>query len=298
MLTSSVLLGRTAEATAETTAWWTSTHTTTTTTTHVTSGTATTATSASRTTTTAATESTSLAGNVVKECRDFLMSLLQEVDEVTDNATIATIEERSGEPSVASTTSTANTMNIVVNVGWEVIVDNVGDIRDVKTTSSNCGGNEDRATTVAEHLQGTLTLTLSAVTVDCGCREALIEQELGERVRHTLRLNKDESETSSMSVKNVEKDRAFVVILDVLDLLGDVLRSGTNTADRQEDIVFQEVTSEHLDVTREGGRKHESLTTLNTGHVFTFDNTADLRLETHVKHTISFVKNEVLDHGQ
>jgi len=37
---------------------------------------------------------------------------------------------------------------------------------------------------------------------------------------------------------------------------------------------------------------------VNTGHVDTFDNLSDLRLETHVQHSIGFVKYQVLDVGE
>ena len=36
----------------------------------------------------------------------------------------------------------------------------------IHTSGSNGGGNQDWATTVAEHLEGTLTLALGTVTVD------------------------------------------------------------------------------------------------------------------------------------
>jgi hypothetical protein len=37
------------------------------------------------------------------------------------------------------------------------------------------------------------------------------------------------------------------------------------------------------------------LTFLDAWHILTFNNTANLRLETHVQHTISLVENQVLD---
>jgi hypothetical protein len=96
-------------------------------------------------------------------------------------------------------------------------------------------------------------------------------------------------------VQNVQQNGTLVNILDVLNLLSDVLGSGTDTTNRQEDVVLQEVAGEHLNVSGEGGRKHEGLAVLDRGHVLTLDNTTNLGLETHVQHAISLVKNEVLD---
>jgi hypothetical protein len=50
-----------------------------------------------------------------------------------------------------------------------------------------------------------------------------------------------------------------------------------------------------LDVAGEGGGKHESLTVLNAWHILALHDTSDLWFETHVQHTISLIKNQVLD---
>lgn len=168
----------------------------------------------------------------------------------------------------------------------------------IHTTSSNGSGNQDWAATVTEHLEGTLTLALSAVSVDGGGGEVLVDQEVRQGIGHALRLNEDESKTGAVGVENIQKNRALVHILDVLNLLGNVLRGGTNTSDRQEDVILQEITGEHLNVAREGGGKHERLAALNTGHILALDNAANLGLETHVQHTISLIEDEVLDVAQ
>ena len=98
-----------------------------------------------------------------------------------------------------------------------------------------------------------------------------------------------------MGVEDVKQDGTLVEVFDKLDLLGDVLRSGANTSDRQEDVVLEEIPCEHLNVAGEGGRKHESLAFLDAGHILALDNAANLGLETHVQHAVSLVENQVLD---
>lgn len=186
-------------------------------------------------------------------------------------------------------------MDVVVNVGGEVVVDDVLDVGDIETTGGDSGGDEDRGTSRAEHLKSTLTLALGAVTVNGGGREALVDEEVGEGVGHALGLDEDQGQTSTVSVKDVEQHTTLVHVLHVLDLLGDVLRSGTDTANGQENVVVQEVAGQHLDVAGEGGRKHESLAAVSGGHVLALDDAADLGLETHVKHAVSLVENQVLD---
>jgi hypothetical protein len=262
----------------------------------VTTSTATTA--AASTTSAAAAAEGRLAGNGLEERGDLLVGLLEKFHKFSDNSTVATVEESSGNTSVSSTAGTTNTMDVVVNVGREIIVDDVGDVGNIETTSSHSSSDEDGATTVSEELQSTLTLALGSVTVNGSGREVLVDEEVGQRVCHALGLDENESQTASMSVKNVKQNGTLVDILDVLDLLGDVLRGGTNTTNGKEDVVLEEVTSEHLDVAGEGGREHQSLALGNSGHVLTLDNASNLGLETHVKHAISLIEDEVLDVAQ
>src|SRR5687768_227717 len=94
----------------------------------------------------------------------------------------------------------------------------------VNLPSSDSSGNEDGAAAIAEELESTLTLALGAISVNRGGGEALVDEEIRQRIGHALGLNENEGETTSMGVKNVEQNRALVHILDVLDLLSDVLR--------------------------------------------------------------------------
>jgi hypothetical protein len=265
-------------------------------TTHIASGIATPTTAS---TASASTISAAFASNALQEGRDFLMSLLEKVNQLTDNTTVATVEEGSGDTSVTRTTGTTNAVNVVINIGGKIIVNDVGDVWNIKTTSSDSSSNQNRATSGAEHLQSTFTLTLGAITVNSSCREALVQQEVGESIRHTLGLHEDESETArAMSVKDIKKDGTLVVVLDILDLLSDVLRGRADTTDGEENVVLQEVPGKHLNIARESGREHQSLALIDVRHVFTLYDAANLRLETHVQHTIGLVENQVLNVNQ
>lgn len=255
-------------------------------------------TTATTTTATTATTEGGLAGDGLEEARNLLVGLLEQVDELTDDTAVATVEEGSGNTCVTGTTGTTDTVDVVINIGGKIIVDDVSDVRDIQATGSNGGGNEDRALAVAEELKGALTLTLSAVAMNRGGREVLVDQEVRQRIGHALRLNKDESEAAGVGVEDIEENRALVNILDILDLLSDVLRGGADTTDREEDVVAEEVLGKHLDVAGEGGREHEGLALAGRRHVLTLDDAANLGLETHVKHTISLVEDEVLDVAQ
>jgi hypothetical protein len=239
-----------------------------------------------------------LASNRLQELGNLLVSLLEELNQLADNTTVATVEESSGNTSVSSTTSTTDTVNVVVNVSGKVVVDDVGDVRDIQSTGGDGSSDQDGEASGTEDLESTLTLTLSTVSVNRGGREVLVDQEVGQRVGHALSLDEDKSKTTLVSVKNIKQDGALISVLDVLNLLGDVLRGRSNTSDGQEDVVLQEVAGEHLDVAGEGGGKHESLTVVDVRHVLLLDNTTNLGLETHVQHAVSLVEDKVLDVGK
>lgn len=62
------------------------------------------------------------------------MSFFEELDHVSDDTAVATIEESCRFPSITSTAGTSNTMNIVVDIGWKIVVDNVSDIGNIQAT--------------------------------------------------------------------------------------------------------------------------------------------------------------------
>jgi hypothetical protein len=180
--------------------------------------------------------------NGLKPSRCFLVCLAEELDKVTNDVLVATIEEGSGNTSVTGATSTTDTVNVIINVRWEVKVDNVGNVGDIKTTSSHGGGNHDRSMALTECLEGHLTLPLGSVTVD-GCGRVVVGDEVvGKYVSHPLSLDEDKSQaTPRLHGKDVQEDGAFVKVLDVLDFLGDIFGGGANPADGEEDVLFEEI---------------------------------------------------------
>lgn len=187
-------------------------------------------------------------------------------------------------------------MDVIVDVSWQVVVDDVSDVGDIETTGSDSSGDQEGAAAAAEELEGTLTLALGTVTVNGGGREVLSDEEVTESIGHTLSLDEDQGQTGgTVCVEDIKENGSLVNVLDILDLLSNVLRGGTDTTDRQEDVVLQEVAGENLDVTGESGREHEGLAVVDLGHILTLDDTTDLRLETHVQHAVSLIKNQVLD---
>lgn len=232
-------------------------------------------------------------GELGEPVGDLLVGILKESDEGVGHGAVLVVEEGRGTTNVSSATGTTDAMNVVVNVGGKVVVDNVHDVGDVEATGGDGGGDEDGANTGTEGLEGLFTLGLGAVTVDAGAHEAGVVEEIVEELGVALGLHKYQSQGLGITgglAKDIDEGATLLVLFDEKDLLDNVLTGGTNTAHSQEDIVTEEVRGEFLDLTGEGGGEHEGLAL--TGQVETLDDLADLGLKAHVEHTIGLIENE------
>ena len=152
------------------------------------------ATSASAPTTEAATISKRvLVSNGLKPSGNLLVSFTEKFDEITDDILVAAVEEGGGYTSVTSTTGTTDTMNVIIDVGGKVIVDDVGDIRDVEATSSNSGCNHDGSVTLTEGLESRFTLPLGSIAVNRRSRVIVGDEVVTEDIGHPLGLNEHKS---------------------------------------------------------------------------------------------------------
>lgn len=76
------------------------------------------------------------------------------------------------------------------------LVDNVRNVWNIKTTSSNGSSNKDGSSSTSEGLESHLTLSLSSVTVNTGGWKSVVVQEVGKHVGHSLGLDENESQTT------------------------------------------------------------------------------------------------------
>lgn len=237
--------------------------------------------------------------NGLEPSGDFLVCLTEKLNEVANEVVVAAVKEGGGKTSVTGTTGTTNTVNIVINVGRKVIVNDMSNVGNIETASCNGGGNHNRSTTLPEGLKGHFTLPLGSVAVNGRSRVVVTGEEVAQYVGVLLGLDEDKSQaTVSVRGKYVQEDRALIVFLNVFDFLGDIFRGGANTADGEEDIVLEEILGQDLNVSREGSAEHQGLAIVNTRHVLLLYNTTDLMFETHVKHAIRLVEDEVTDIGK
>ena len=134
-----------------------------------------------------------LLSNGLKPTGNLLVSFTEKLDEITDDILVAAVEEGSGNTSVTSTTGTTDTMNVIIDVGGKVIVDDMGDIRDVEATSSNSSCNHDGSVTLTEGLESRFTLPLGSVAVNRRSRVIVGDEVVTQDVGHPLGFNEHKS---------------------------------------------------------------------------------------------------------
>ena len=88
------------------------------------------------------------------------------------------------------------------------------------------------------------------------------------------------------------------MVLDVLDLLGDISEGGANNTGGEEDIVLEELPGESLNTMREGGAEHEGLAVIDVRHILSLNNTPDLAFEADTKHVVDLVENKIMYVGK
>jgi hypothetical protein len=62
-----------------------------------------------------------------------LIGLFQQVKEVPNNSAVATVEKGGCNTGVSGTTGTTDAVNIVIDVARKIVIDDVSNIRNVKT---------------------------------------------------------------------------------------------------------------------------------------------------------------------
>lgn len=163
------------------------------------------------------------------------------------------------------------------------------------TTGSHVGGNHDGALAHLEFVEDPVTLVLLLVTVDRERGPAVLAEEAGDVVGDTLGASEDQNLAGLVLHDLLNVLEHLVALLELgndLDLLSDAVVGGKlHGTNSNLDPVGLVVGCELADLLGPSSRPHASLTV----RANLANNLADLRLETHVKHAVSLVKNQVSD---
>ena len=105
-----------------------------------------------------------------------------ELLDLAHHADIVSGDEVDGHTLATETTTTTDTVDVVLAVGGKVVVDDKGDLLDVDTTGEEVSGDQDTGRTGTELLHDNVTLALVHVTVHGGDGEVTGSELVGEPV--------------------------------------------------------------------------------------------------------------------
>mmetsp|Transcript_1706 Transcript_1706/g.3843 ORF Transcript_1706/g.3843 Transcript_1706/m.3843 type:complete len:265 (-) Transcript_1706:31-825(-) len=185
-------------------------------------------------------------------------------------------------------------MDIGLRIVGEIEVHDHLDIIDVETTSGNISSHKKSCLTTLEFPKHPITLLLTLVTMHSTCLEAIHAKRASKHITAFLRLHKDQHTIlGSEILPEVTEEVAILVLIGTdINHLGNIFVSGQIKRSHGNLVEVAEViTGEILDFLWPSSTPHKNLTIRANLR----DNLAQLRLETHVKHTIGFIKNQVRD---
>ncbi|GIX64757.1 mediator of RNA polymerase II transcription subunit 6 [Babesia caballi] len=234
---------------------------------------------------------------LLEPLRNLLVGLLEQREQVPQNAAVLLVDQRSGDAHVARTPGTTDAVHVVVNVGGQVVVDHVCDVVDVEAPGGNVSGHEDGALASLEETQRLLAVLLTAVAVNGDGHEVVLQKLALDHVGAALGLDEDEHEAVGVLPQQLDQVAKLLLLVSVEEALPNELVRGADAPDGEVEVVGQKVARQLLDLLGEGGAEHHRLAP-GLRHVAVVHDAADLRGETHIKHAIGFVQNQVFDAGE
>ena len=169
--------------------------------------------------------------------------------------------------------------------------------RRVKSALTDVGGNHDGRSARLELSEDPVSLLLLLVSVDRERGPAVLSEVLGNIVGDSLGGGEDDDLCVLVrdGVEVLDELSSLLKVGADLDELLDVVVGGQlHRSDVDLDRVLEEVGRESLDLLGPGGREEERLSVRSD----LGDNLPDLRLESHVEHSVGLVHDEVRDSSE
>jgi hypothetical protein len=204
-------------------------------------------------------------------------------------------DEVDGSTLLTETTGTADTVDVVLTVGGEVIVDDEGNLLDINTTGKKISGDEDTGGTGAEVLEDVLTILRGHVTVHGGDGEIVGGHAVSKIVDFTAGVAEDNGLSDGDGLIEIREGVVLVVLLlDVDIVLLNTIKGELLTLDENDLGVTHELLGDLEDLLGHGSGTEDDLDL--TGEVT--EDVIDLVLETTRKHLISLIKDEHFAFGE
>lgn len=229
-----------------------------------------------------------LTGNVHWHLLD--LSAVELLD-FTHHADIVGGDEVDGNTLASETATTTDSVDVVLAVGWQIVVDDQGDLLDIDTTGKQVGGDEDTRRTRAELLHDDVSLTLVHVAVHGGDGEVTSSELVGEPVDLSTGVAEDDGLGDGDGLVQVGQSVELPVFLlnGNVELL-DTLKGKLVLLDQDTDWVAHELGGDLKHVLWHGSREKDDLGALWEE----LEDVVDLLSETARQHLVGLVEHEHL----
>lgn len=179
---------------------------------------------------------------------------------LTHHADILGGDEVDGNTLSAETTTTTDTVDVVLAVGGKVVVDDQGNLLDVDTTGQKVSGDQDTGRTGTELLHDQVTLSLVHVTVHGGDSEVTGSELVGEPVDLSAGVAEDDGLGDGNGLVEIREGVELPLLLlnRNVELL-DTFKGKLVLLDENTDGVTHELGGDLENVLRHGGGKQDDL---------------------------------------
>jgi len=216
-----------------------------------------------------------------------------ELLDLAHHADIICGDEVDGNTLTSETTTTTDSVDVVLTVGWEIVVDDQGDLLDIDTTGQKISGDQDTGRAGTELLHDEVTLGLVHVTVHGRDSEVAGSELVGEPVDLSAGVAEDDGLGDGDGLVEIGQSVQLPVLLLDGDVeLLDTLKGKLGLLDQDADWVAHELGGDLKDILWHGGGQENDLGRLGEE----LEDIVDLLSETARQHLIGLIKDEHL-HG-
>jgi hypothetical protein len=168
--------------------------------------------------------------------------------------------EVDGDTLSSETTTTTDSVDVVLTVGWEIIVDDQRHLLDIDTTGQEISSDQDTGRTRSELLHNQITLGLVHITVHGGNGEITGSELVGKPVDLPSCVAEDNGLGNGDGLVKIGKGVQFpIFLLDGNVELLDTLEGKLGLLDQDTDWVAHELCSDLEDILWHGGGKENNL---------------------------------------
>ena len=192
---------------------------------------------------------------------------------------------------LACTSCTSNTVNVAFWILWNIIVVDVSDTWNVKTTCRNVCGNQDIDLVVLEVTDNTKTFVLVKVTVDTFCTETTKFQTTCQLIHTTFGTTKDNWQFWLVNVHKASHGIKLLLFLHSDKVLVNVNIGQFFSLDFHMLRIFHELNANTFDSIRHSCWEEKGLTFF----WYSANDSFNVFKEAHVKHFIRFIQNQSLN---